>query len=496
MTRIYTSVFLFFIFFNSTSHKLLGQTFIGLQQSNFGGIHQSVLNPANIAGSKHRMYFNGITTGFGFSNDYLKLSLPFPFLDLVTGNVPAQYKNQQGGIDFSNDWLEETVNGKSKNMNLYLQTRTPGVMFSLPKGFAVGFQYKNNVVFQVNDVSEPLARLARWGIDSSSGSVTYSGPNQFQIGQTFGDNAFTVNINAYGELAFTLAKTIVDESDFSIKAGVTPKILLGYGTAYIKNRGLQIKAPGTDTIVFGQTDVEYGYTDPGDLTDLNAVNVQAFTNKLLGSGFGFDAGAAFEFKRPSGEGYLFRGGISLLDAGRIKYTSGLKNVRITNTGGDKYFYLTPEFADAWSGNDGQENGIRYTDSVMRTLFDVDSSSQSVISHMPTTLNLQFDYNLFKIFYAGVNWSQDLRGKKSIGVRRPSYFVLIPRIEHRFAELAIPIGIMNDYRSARVGIYARVGPFFIGSDNIIGQIRSKNINGLDLYFGASFGLLKKTKEKES
>lgn len=494
MRRIYTPLFLFFLICISSVQHLKSQTFIGLQQSNFGGIHQSVLNPANIAGSKHRMYFNGLTTGFGFSNDYLKLSLPFPLMDLVTGNVPDQYKNDNGGLDFSNDWLEETVNGKSKNMNLYLQTRTPGVMFSLPKGFALGFQYKNNIVFQVNDVAEPLARLARYGIDSSKGSVTYSGPNQFQVGQTFGDNAFTVNINAYGELAFTVAKTIVDQKNYSIKAGVTPKLLLGYGTAYIKNRGLQIKAPGTDTIVFGQTDVEYGYTDQHGLSELNTVNFQALDNKLVGSGFGLDLGAAFEFKNTSGDGYLFRGGVSLLDAGRIKYTSGLKNVRITNSGGDKYFYLTPEFGDAWS--DGQEEGIRYTDSVMRTLFDVDSSSSNVISRMPTTLNFQFDYNLYKIFYVGANWSQDLRGKKSVGVRRPSYLMLIPRIEHRFAELAIPVGIMNDYRNARIGVYLRVGPFFIGSDNIIGQLRSKNINGLDLYFGASFGLLKKTEDKEN
>lgn len=489
----------FLTFFQSL--QIFAQSFVGLQQSNFGGIHQAGYNPANIANTRHKMYINGLTAGFGFNNDYLKLNFPFPIVNLITGNVPQQYKNANNQLMFNDNWLVENVNNKPKNASVYLQTRGPGFMYRLPKGFAVGLQYKNTVSFQINDVAEPLARLARYGIDSSKGSVTYSGPNQFQVGSTFGDNAFTVNLNAYGEIGLTVAKTIIKQDALVIKVGATPKLLLGYGTGYIKNRGLMIKTPGTDTIVFGQTDVEYGYTDISQFQNINAVNFNVLNSKLNGKGFGYDIGVSFEYN-PKGarkitngkNAYLLRGGISLMDAGSITYNQNLKNTRIINTSGDKYFVMTPGFASAWSA--GQERGLAYTDSVMRTLFTVDTSAKSVVSKLPTTINVQFDYNVFKLFYVGANISQDVRGKGSIGVRKPSYLMLIPRIETKVFELAIPMGLMNDYRNGRLGFYLRIGPVFVGSDNLIGQIRSNNIYGADIYFGISTGITtKKQKEKE-
>lgn len=474
---------------------LKAQTYIGLNHSNLGGIHQSNLNPANIANSRHRLYFNGLTAGFGFNNDYLKLNFPFPIMNLITGKVPSAYTNPNGSLAFSDNWLSENINGKPKNMNLYLQTKVPGFMMTLQKGFALGFQYKNTVNFQMNDVSEPLARLARYGIDSSKGGVSYSGPNQFQVGQTFGDNSFTVNINAYGEFAVTLAKTLINTENLVLKIGVTPKLLLGYANAYVKNRGLLIKAAGTDTIEFGETDVEYGYTDIAALQNIQNINVGMVSQKLQGSGFGYDIGAAFEYKNKSMKNvtnqknnYVFRGGISLLDGGHISYKNKIKNTRITNTGGNKMLVITPQLADAWANSSDQ--GLKFTDSLMRTIFNVDTSAKTVQSNMPSTINLQFDYNLFKMFYVGANISQDLRGKKSIGMRKPSYIVLIPRLESRFIEIALPIGMMNDYRNPRIGMYLRVGPVFIGSDNLIGQLRGKEITGTDLYFGLSFGITKK------
>jgi hypothetical protein len=61
------------------------------------------------------------------------------------------------------------------------------------------------------------------------------------------------------------------------------------------------------------------------------------------------------------------------------------------------------------------------------------------------------------------------------------------------ELALPIGLMNDYRNGRIGVYCRVGPVFVGSDNLIGQLKGKNIYGSDLYIGISAGITGKKKK---
>jgi hypothetical protein len=53
--------------------------------------------------------------------------------------------------------------------------------------------------------------------------------------------------------------------------------------------------------------------------------------------------------------------------------------------------------------------------------------------------------------------------------------------------------MNDYRNGRIGVYCRVGPVFVGSDNLIGQLKGKNIYGSDLYIGISAGITGKKKK---
>jgi hypothetical protein len=482
-----------------TVNNVNSQTFLGLQHSNMSGIHQANLNPANIANSRHKLYINGLTLGTGFNNDYLKVNLPFPIMNLLTGNVPDQYKNSSGGIDFQEDWLKEDVNGKAKNLNFYIATRTPGIMYQISKGLTVGLQYKNTLNFQIYNVAEPLARLARYGIDSSNGGVSYSGPNQFSVGTTYGDNAFNININAYGELAGTIAKTIIKNDNLTIKAGFTPKLLFGYATGYIKNNGIQVRAPGSDSIIFAKTDVEYGYSDPTYFENISRINVDFLTNKAQGRGFGYDIGGTIEYNPESTKNitnkknnYLFRAGISLLDAGSIKYSNQVKNTRIVNNTGDKVFILDSSFGSAW-GN-GQDAGVRYTDSVMRTIFQIDTSAKSITTKMPTTINLQFDYNVFKFFYVGANLSQSLRDKRATGVRRPSYLTIIPRIETKLFEVSLPMGLMNDYKNGRMGIFVRVGPVFVGSDNIIGQLKSNNIYGADFYFGISTGIPSKKSKK--
>ena len=500
MTQIYTKLSftkLIFLVLLFTSIQLNSQTMIGLNHSNLSGIHQINFNPANIADARHRIYINAFTLNTGFNNDYLKLSLPFSIFNIMNPNqIPSQYKNSAGQINFDEAWLQEDLNGKSKNFNLYAQLRTPGVMLKITKGITVGFQVKNNVSFQINDVHESLARTLRHGVDSSNGSIVYSGTNQFSVGQTFGDNSFSINVNAWGEIAGTIAASVINTEKFSLKVGATPKYLMGYATGYIRNKGIILKVPSVDTLTFNRTDVSYGYTNPKDFENFDAN--QFFKRKLQGGGIGYDLGVSFEYNPEIAEAltskknkYLFRGGISLLDAGSIKYNNPARNVTITNGNVDKHLLLDSNFTNAFSK--GEASGIRYLDSTMKTLFNFDSSNQVIKTAMPTTLNFQFDYNVLKNFYIGANWSQDLRGKKVIGIRKPSYITVIPRFESKLIEVSLPIGLMNDYKTGRIGAFLRVGPVYIGTDNLIGQIRSKNYYGADFYFGASFGIPSKKKD---
>lgn len=508
MTQKYTKLnaitpkkILFFIGLFTFLHTY-SQSYTGLQQSNYGGIHQSNLNPANITGTRHKFHVNVFTMGLGFNNDYLKLDMPFSVVKLLTGNVPDQYhqdNNPNNPIAFQDAWFTENLNGKPKNMNIYDQIKFPGVMVSLPKGFAVGVQYKNTISFQINNMSEPLARLMRYGVDSVKGSTLYSGPTTYNIGQNFADNAFTINMNMYGSWAFTVAKTLIQDDNMVLKAGVTGKYLMGYGTGYIKNNGIEFRTYGYDSIAFGKADIEYGYTDRNILKTYDAINLDMMVKKPEGAGFGYDLGATFEYKPDLTKrilnkktNYLFRVGLSLLDGGKINYKTKVHTTHITNKTGAG-FKVGRDYMNAWEN--GLTSGLPYTDSTLRSNFNIDTSGTRIQTTMPTSLNLQFDYNVAKNFYIGANVSQDVRGKQKIGIRTPSSLMVIPRFESDFIEISAPIGLMNDYKMARLGMYFRIGPLFIGSDNIIGLLKANNFYGADFYFGISTGILNKPKKNK-
>lgn len=112
-----------------------------------------------------------------------------------------------------------------------------------------------------------------------------------------------------------------------------------------------------------------------------------------------------------------------------------------------------------------------------------------------TLSIQLDYNVFKWLYIGANWNQSLISKKAIAFRRPSSLSLIPRLETRGLEIAMPVLVYDDYKQFGLGFFTRIGPVYLGSDNLINSLSGNSINGLDFYFGVSTGISAKRSKKK-
>jgi len=68
--------------------------------------------------------------------------------------------------------------------------------------------------------------------------------------------------------------------------------------------------------------------------------------------------------------------------------------------------------------------------------------------------------------------------------------LTPRFEGKWFEASVPLVLNNDYRNLTVGAFLRLGPFFIGSDNISGLLKSSNVKGFDLYTGCYIPIFKR------
>lgn len=479
------------------SHTLLGQHWFGMNQSNYNGSNAFYMNTAQAASQPHVVASNGFATGFHFENNYLTYEVPFTFTQWMTGNVPTAYKNSQGRIDFKNEWFVENLDGKDKSVDLYAESRGPAVMYNFNRTFAAGFFSSTRIGLQAHQINQDVARVLRHGLDSSN-NIIYDPPSQIKVGQTYGDNSFTANMSAYSEIGIGAAVALIQNYHMKLSVGGNVKYLMGKGAAYIKNNGVQFEVAGNDSIVFGQTDIEYAYVQPQYFTDLSMINFFNGTN--AGTGFGFDLSANLELRRPLGRVgsrveipdvvYYFRGGISLLDVGGITYNKDVVHKQFVNSTPTSWV-PGEAFATAWYG--GFESGMAYTDSLVNSLFQVGGET-TIRTTLPTTLAVHGDIRIIPKLFVGFQVFQSLKSKDSEGLRRPSATTIIPRFEAKAFEVSVPMSLYNDYQNATLGLFLRFGPFFVGSDNIVSSVNTTSFNGLNYYMGLSQGFGNSGKSK--
>ena len=141
---------------------------------------------------------------------------------------------------------------------------------------------------------------------------------------------------------------------------------------------------------------------------------------------------------------------------------------------------------------GGSSGYRYLEDFAKRNLNYRQETGTVHFVLPTQLHLQGDLRIMAGFYTAFHWQQSLFSIKSVGFRQPSSFVLIPRIETKWIEVTMPVGLTNDYRKANMGACVRVGPVFLGSDNFLSNLMTNNIKGMNVYFGlsSSIGKIKK------
>lgn len=480
--------------FQITPAVLKAQNYYGLQNSNFNGYNAIYINPAGIADSRWRFH---AASSFGnhFSNDYVTVELPFSVRQLLSGNVPSQYKTPSGNIAWDPNWFKENLNGKPKNAYLGIELRGPGAMYSITKKLAVGVGMRTRFGLNMYNISENFVRFAK-----SVNEV--NGPNVSLIQ----DNQFTLNISAYQEYNATAALVLHNKEANYLKVGASTKYLQGLGAAYIINEGINFehkKGPnGADTVIINKSNIKVGHSSPEFIENLQSGSFGAVLPKfkdVAGSGLGIDIGAVYEFRpdfaqiATSKNMYLLRAGLSILDIGAINYKNKVTNYSAFNTNPVR-FYGDSALSNAFS--QGIDSGLSYMESYARNNFNYKKGPDQFKVAIPTTVNIQLDYNVFKWFYIGLNWTQALARKSKVAFRRPSNAVLIPRFEHKLVEASVPLSFYNDYKDFGMGFFLRIGPVFMGSDNLIKSVNRSSFNGYDFYIGIASGIpMKKSKRKQ-
>lgn len=455
---------------------ILAQQAVGLYAGNHTAPYSSFQNPANAFPDRNRVYINFWGANVGFTNNFLTYDAPFGLVRAANGNFPDAYKTSGGLLNFDQNWLQWE---KNNNAKLYYLSEVygPSIYFRASRKTSLGFGLRGISGLSMTGISPEASRMLRYGLDSNS--LTFNGTNALAKNTTYSNGKFSIAAEKYQEWYFTLATVTKDKGPHFVKWGATGKLLLGMGSAGIHGSGFDFGFNGSNQMTLNNANLNYYHTNDASASSALSAPFGLKFDFLNGAGAGMDLGFVYEYRPETSRktvkdwwtcadekknDYDWKFGASITDLGFISYNG---SQRVVN-----------QKSSTWNINTALLNQKAYLQgiddrfaSVDQGFFD-DTAIQAGINDRftvatPVALNAQLDLNLKNNFYVGLNWSQSLKSTQSAGLRKTSYISAVPRWESEHVEVGMPITLTRDYTALNVGLYGRVGPVVLGTDNLAG-----------------------------
>ncbi len=446
------------------------QNLLGLTTSPQAGIHRAYQNPAWLADSPNRFFVSVGTVALHANNNFVRYKAPFSLLRLLTGQVSAPYRQPDGSIRFETNYTEEIQDDRPKNGTVWGEFRGPALQVAVGKKTVLGLSSRLRASGQVWGASGPLLSALRASLRSD---VLYSIPSR--------NNAFSTNATTYAELAASVGQTLVETETSTLMAGLTVKYLVGFTSGHFVNEGLTYEVlsdpniPNRGFLKVNEITGAFGYTS--FLQNENLSLRSLLNRNPPGRGVGVDLGLAYRHQSDP-YGSVLRAGLALTDLGSIRFTGDAYAINQQNLR-----FVGEDFNDV-------RNSEQIVN-VIRQKLRVDPSQNigSFANGLPSSLNLSLDYERPNGLGVQLAYWADLRGNSAVAMHQPSLLALVPRYNHRWLGVALPVSYLNG--STQVGLSLRAGPFWAGSDNVPGLLgNSQNgisPRGVDLYLGMAMGL---------
>ena len=448
------------------------QNLLGISTSRYSGTNRLYINPALAADSPVNAYLNVATASAHVDNNYVRYQAPFSMLRLISGSVPAQYKNADGSIRFDASYTKEILDGKPKNGTVFAEVRGPSFLTRTGERGAFAITTRLRAMGQVLGASQSLLSALRASLNDNT---LYSIPTT--------NNTFSANTNTYAEIGLTYATTVWEGDGQRLLLGATAKFLLGYNAQHLINRGLDYRinpdptSSNSAVLEVNRLDATLGYTNFLQNRSLNAQTL--FSGSAPGHGVGADIGLTY-INQYDEESPALRLGLAVTDIGSLKYT------------GEEYKYSdVRQNPVRFRGSDF--NGLKGTADIVRVIQQKlntgrSPDASSFRAGLPTSLNLTADYQLPGGLGINLTYLQDVRSEQATAVHQPTLLAVTPRYDTRLLSVSVPIAYLN--RGITAGASVRVGPAWLGTDNLLGLLGNANNGihprGLDVYVGLGFG----------
>ena len=438
---------------------IFSQEQLGMRLERYAGIYSATLNPANTAFNPDNWEVSLFSADAFFENSYAylqntSLQNALRNSDKIISVTDTSAENPPAQDAIFLDYFDA-----KRKMRSVEQTRITGPSFSFRFG-------ENNVVGLVTAFRSNVSAYKIPEI------LSYRSISNVPAGQTIDIAPTGSQAMAWGEIGLHYSRRNT-ESDMYTAFGVTPKLLLGMEGVYARSQSdLQYTDLPGDTVSFGNADWDYALTT-GNLTD-NSDSIQV---RVQGTGFGLDLGYVWAISADDGdsdEDYAWRLGVSLIDAGFMRFGKSAEKHHIEFD--TTIAVSNSDFPPADDPHDLIEDASRVF------LGDPAASLQgrAFTIGLPTALSVQLDAKVAPHFYISGLVVQRIKLFK-YSLQRPSTLAVVPRFEHRWFSFSLPV-VLNDWQSFRIGMAARLGFLYLGTDNLGSFFTKDKLTGGDFYIG--------------
>jgi hypothetical protein len=446
----------------------------GIRTSDYNGVLGTFTNPANTVGSQYKWDMHL----FGMS------------MTAANADAKIKWKNDGDGSFLRNKVLgKEGLRSGLANVDIPLLA----LMVDIGKKNSLAFTSRGRIFINATDLD---ARLINEIVEGANDYNKY--PFILPAASTS-----VVNASMITDYGFTYGRELLSKGSNYLKVGVTAKYVSGVGNLHFATNlngkiDLDLNDEGGPYISPGAGSIGLRNGGSAFADDFKANQLIEFN----GGGLGFDLRLTYEYRPENWKNastkkeigahghipYLFKLGVSLVDIGKVKFNPDIENSQSyrMNIPDNKRFYLTA--FDNTKVSTISETLDEYPQFFTKTTH---ATNQYKVS-LPTTLLLNFDYNICKGFFVNAEGRIGLKKENTEGVIKTyNSFSITPRFDGKQFGVFLPIS-MHQLSGVSVGAAVHLGPLYIGSGSILSVLMggSKQIDG---FFGLRFGGLKAKKE---
>jgi outer membrane protein OmpA-like peptidoglycan-associated protein len=458
------------------------QSFLGINTGNYAGVTGVMLQPASIVDSRYKFDINLISSGVNYSNNYF----------LVDRNAILKFNknNFSDYQSFKANYLSVRNLSAGEKVFFNINNRT-----QVPLSFMATLGKKSAIAVNIQSRSKIQGR----GISGDLASMAYNGFYFPPLNNTSIDaSGIAIQSLNWVEVGLTYGRVLYSSNKHFVKAAFTAKYLAGIASLNMNTNDFRLSVNNDSSINFNTSNFNYNHNKNADF---NMVFDKSFRPDA--TSFGFDAGLVYEYRgnldkfkyirnddeksyeaeRRDVNKYIFKLGVSLLDAGMFKF--------------DK-----PENVNSFSANVANWNianahykTIKAFDTALASRVNANANDpRSYNVYLPAALSVQLDIKFVKGLYLNAMLYHPVKLGSSAGSRFDNYgfYTITPRWESRHFGVYFPYTITeknagSSFRQNSLGATLRAGPLFVGSSNLGTMAFNKNLSSADVFIGLKVGI---------